>query len=66
MIEDSPFRCVRCSKRMVQVIDQDEVANRMRIRHDCWSCGHTFEERRRAPGGTSAAAADRLARLRNA
>lgn len=66
MIEDSPFRCPRCHKRMVQEADQDDISRRLRITHSCWSCGYHEEERRRAPGGTSTAAADRLARLRNA
>jgi hypothetical protein len=66
VIEDSPFRCVRCSKRMFQTVDQDDVSNRLVVRHDCWSCGWGWDEKRRAPGGTSTAAADRLARLRNA
>lgn len=66
MIEDSPRRCPRCFKRMHQEVDQDDVSNRLRIFHACWSCGFHEEERRRVPGGHSPAAADRLARLRNA
>ena len=66
MIEDSPYRCVRCGKRMHQAVDQDDVSSRPLVRHECWSCGHAFEERRPLRGGTSTAAADRLARLRNA
>ena len=66
MITDSHLRCPRCHKRMLMDVDQDDVSNRLRVRHECWSCGFNYEERRRAPGGTSTAAADRLARLRNA
>jgi len=66
MIEDSPYRCVRCGKRMHQAVDQDDVSNRPLVRHECWSCGHAFEERRRVTGGTNPDAAERLARLRNA
>jgi hypothetical protein len=51
---------------MFQTVDQDDVSNRLVVRHDCWSCGWGWDEKRRAPGGTSTAAADRLARLRNA
>lgn len=66
MIEDSPHMCVRCGKRMHQEVDQDDVSNRPRVLHLCWSCGFGFEERRQVTGGTNPDAADRLARLRNA
>ena len=63
---DSHLRCPRDGKRMLMQVDQDDVSNRLRITHQCWDCGYREEERRRAPGGTSTAAAERLARLRNA
>lgn len=66
MIQDSHLRCPRCHKGMFMTLGQADLSGRLRISHDCWACGYHEEERRRAPGGTNPAAAERLARLRNA
>ena len=44
-IVDSPHRCRKCSKRMVQESGQNETDGDLEIKHECWSCGYTFTER---------------------
>ena len=44
-IVDSPHRCKKCSKRMVQESGQNETDGDLEIVHTCWSCDWTFTER---------------------
>ena len=66
MIEDSPYRCRKCSKRMQQEVDPEFIGTRLRIEHFCWSCDYRRVEYVKPAGGFNPAAAERLARLRNA
>ncbi len=70
-IIDSDRRCPRCSKRMMLEIGQadsdavDRFSNRAELVHQCWSCGYSELDRNwKRPTVGSAAAAERLARLR--
>ena len=44
-IVDSPHRCKKCSKRMVQESGQHETDGDLEIVHTCWSCDWSFKER---------------------
>jgi len=42
---DSPYRCRRCSKRMVQQAGQHDSDGDLEVLHECWSCGYSFTQR---------------------